>query len=642
MRLQIKRGDIQLSVNVKSQNYTIVFDNEKWKSSGRGSYINFYRKFGSKYLPIMKKFSFAKSIDSQVIEKEDYTAIVCSFTGFRVLGVKYDVTFRTEYRLYDNNKLEFVIGADNEPEKYLHSVLWPRACNRINNGKGESYSVNSYRQGCMIEDKGKTKFFNKFVMTSFPRNINTGDCYTPLYGRVCSDKGYCSYIDNPNDSAIFSSFGRNQSILSAPMFFSSLGALGYERVLHTHLYKKCDYNTFAKEYRKFLIDNGKLVTIKDKIRQNPNVANLIGTPVIHTNIFSKIQPESKAYKKGEDETLHATFEQRAEHFKKFKSLGLDKAYIHLDGWGKLGYDNLHPYVFPPCPQAGGADGMKTLADTCDEIGFIFGVHDQYRDFYTRSIEYDEDKAVKRIDNTSYLCTTWAGGAHNWLCSSFAPYYVDKTYKEFDDLGINVKGAYLDVFSIVLGDECFHKNHRVTRTQSIAYRKECFDLLRNKGLIVCSEEPGCLMVDAIDLVHHAPYCTTPQDNGYSLGIAIPLFNLIYHDCVFMPWGTDGKGGWGIPDDESGELHCALNASTPYFNGFEGTHMETKGGLLSNEIIRERIAKVKRLCELQSKLYDKEMVSHSFLSDDRKIQQCVYSDGTVVTVDFLKNTYNVDAK
>lgn len=637
-KLQVKRECCCLTVNTKTLNCKVEYGGKCYKSDGRGSYINFYRKIGKKYIPIAKKFSFANVKASRIEKTADYTAIICVFSGFRVLGKKYDVTFMLEYRLYDDGKLDFVLSADGEVENRLHSVLWPRALNG-NKREKSAYSVNSYRQGCLTMD-GEGKLLDKFLMTTFPRNVNTGDCYMPLYGRVIDGMGFCSYVDDANDCAIFSSFGKGLSVLSAPMFFASLGKLSYTRIVHTHFYDECDYNTFAKEYRKFLIDGNKLVTIDDKIKSNNNVAKLIGTPVIHTNIYSHIQPESSFYKEGQSEKLYATFDERAAAFTKFKELGLNRAYIHLDGWGELGYDNLHPYVFPPCPKAGGADGMRRLADTADKIGYIFGLHDQYRDFYTRSKVYDADKAVKRIDGTSYLCKTWQGGAHNWLCASFAPEYVERTYKELDELGIKVKGTYLDVFAIVLGDECFSKDHRVTRTESIEYRTKCFDLLRKKGLIVCSEEPGCLMINAIDMVHHAPYNVMPQDGGRSLGISVPLFNLVYHDCVFVPWGNDGLSGWGIPEGESGEVHCALNAGSPYFNGFEGSHMETTGGILPDAEVRKRIEKVNKLCDIQSRLYNKEMVKHEFLSLDKKTQRCTYSDGTVITADFKKNVYNVE--
>lgn len=122
-KLKIGRGNIVLTVNLKSQNYTIEFNGERWQSSGRGSYINFYRRICGKILPIMKKFSFAKKVTGNTVVYEDYSAIECVFRGYRILGLFYDLSIKTEYRLNDNGKIDFIISAQNEDENYLHSVL---------------------------------------------------------------------------------------------------------------------------------------------------------------------------------------------------------------------------------------------------------------------------------------------------------------------------------------------------------------------------------------------------------------------------------------------------------------------------------------------------------------------------------------
>ena len=69
--------------------------------------------------------------------------------------------------------------------------------------------------------------------------------------------------------------------------------------------------------------------------------------------------------------------------RELKSLGVDKLYLHLDGWAEPGYDNNHPDYLPACTEAGGWEGMKELSDTMKELGFMFGIHDQYRDFIKR-------------------------------------------------------------------------------------------------------------------------------------------------------------------------------------------------------------------------------------------------------------------
>ena len=57
--------------------------------------------------------------------------------------------------------------------------------------------------------------------------------------------------------------------------------------------------------------------------------------------------------------------------RKLKEAGLDKVYLHLDGWGNPGYDNQHPDYLPACEAAGGWKGMKFLSDSMEEMGYMF-------------------------------------------------------------------------------------------------------------------------------------------------------------------------------------------------------------------------------------------------------------------------------
>ena len=49
-------------------------------------------------------------------------------------------------------------------------------------------------------------------------------------------------------------------------------------------------------------------------------------------------------------------------------MGVEKLYLHLDGWAQPGYDNCHPDYSPACIEAGGWEGMKELADTMRMCG----------------------------------------------------------------------------------------------------------------------------------------------------------------------------------------------------------------------------------------------------------------------------------
>ena len=330
--------------------------------------------------------------------------------------------------------------------------------------------------------------------------------------------------------------------------------------------------------------------------------------------------------------------------KKLKELGLEKLYIHTDGWGKNGYDNDHPYILPPCKQAGGWNGLKDFADTCRELGYVFALHDQYRDYYYDSPVFDKNKAITNADGSNPYCSIWDGGEHTYLCSSFALDYVKKTYDELAEHNIDVQGAYLDVFAIMQGDECFHEDHSVTREESIAFRAKCFDYLNEKGLIMSSEEPGMQLLNHLALVHHGPHALKPQENGKPIGIPIPLCNLVYHDCIIIPWNWFNN--WGIPKGEDGDLYCALNAGMPYLHPYGnslkkiGTDNRTADiEMMNDEELKKEISRIEPLCNLQERLYNKEMLKHEFLGSYRK-QKTTYSDGTSITIDLDKNTYTID--
>lgn len=624
----MKKSNIKLSINELTGDYEIKHKGFSWVSDGRRPYIILRRKAGNKYISTYRplysalKRTFEYSDDQIVVRLSNYVAF----------GRKLDFTLVLTAKITGYDVVEFSLKAENETGYDIRAVYFPAPFNSKAKGS-KSYHVDAMRQGFLMPDGYKKNILSTIGFEHYLRKINTGDCYMPFWGRVCDGHGFCAIAETPYDACMFSSLGRRNAFVNSVHWCSSLGRLSYERKLRFVFHDKCDYNTIAKDYRSYLIETGQFVSIKDKIRKNKNIEKMIGTPVLHHRIFTNIQPASKFYKKnGENQKLIATFDQRAQQLEKIKEMGQERLYIHTDGWGKLGYDNNHPYILPPCPQAGGWKGLKNLADTCRRLGYIFALHDQYRDFYYTSPVYDKEKAVTRIDGSHPYCSVWDGGEHTFLCASQAPAFVKKTYTELEEHGVDVQGAYLDVFSVVPGDECFHPDHRVTREESIKYRGECFDYLNDKGLIMSSEEPAMQLLDKIALVHHGPYTLRPQEDGQAVGIPVPLGSLVYHDCILIPWNW--WHNWGIPKGENGIMHCALNAGLPYFHPFN----ESETDLISDEALKAEIKEVKDLARIQAKLYNKEMVKHEFVGSF-SCQKATYSDGTVITVDFKNNTYEV---
>jgi hypothetical protein len=144
---------------------------------------------------------------------------------------------------------------------------------------------------------------------------------------------------------------------------------------------------------------------------------------------------------------------------------------------------------------------------------------------------------------------------------------------------------------------------------------------SKGILPSSEEVVDWAMPSLVFCHWAPY---PKADA---GIPVPLLNLVYHDCVIIPWML-GKGEWGTPEGETGFLHALLNGGIGYINPDEGD-------------LAAQAARVNVLGALHERLARLEMVNHEFLSSDRKKQRTLFSDGTAVTVDFESETYEITA-
>lgn len=633
-KIVVKHSGTTLTLLSHNLKYEVERDGFKWETQGRPAHLVLQRKMFGKYCWYYTLFSSALKKSHKAVGN----SIVSTFSGFVVYGKKIPAVFTTTATVKDNGKIDFSIKASYEGECDFKAAYYPAPFNAKEYKKENSYSVEAFRQGVMLPDTFEKNRKQILLLTKYWRKVNTGDAYMPLWGRVCGEYGYSAFADESYDLTLGSCYGKDKALITSSNWLGSLGKLSYERTLHTRFYKGCNYVSMAKDFRKHEMKKGNLITLDDKIKSNPNVAKLIGTPVLHWNLYEHNEPGTVIYKETKIlDKVHHTFDETCEDFKHLKECGLDKVYVHTDGWGNRGYDNLHPYILPPSDKIGGFDGMRRLSETCQDLGYLFGLHDQYRDYYQDSPVYDKEKCVYDVNGKAPYCGIWAGGPHNWLCSKFAKEHVKRTYDELAEQNINIDGTYLDVFGIMAGDECYHKDHRVTRKESIKYRGKCFDMLRKRGLIVSSEELGCQMVKYLDLVHHAPYAVTPQGGGEQVGIPVPFTNLVYHDCVFVPWKCEGKGGWGIPDGDSGKMHCILNAQTPYVNKAmrEGDDLDYK----NDEELTAHINEIKEIASINEKLYNAELLNHEFLDKNYRVQRTTFAGGWQITVDFDKDTYEL---
>ncbi len=451
--------------------------------------------------------------------------------------------------------------------------------------------------------------------------------YMPVWGQFRPEGGYVAIVETPWDGGYGIEYPKGGCTTVRPYWMPSLGRLSYTRSIRlTFLPAGSDYNDMAAVYRRYVEDHGRLVTLRQKAVTHPRIHDLIGSAILHEGIYTHIEPCSAYYNKDNPEANdhYVTFGTRASQLRELKAKGVDAAYLHLDGWGHGGYDNLHPDALPPHEPSGGWEGLAELSRTCKELGYLFGVHDQYRDYYLNAKTYDPNMAVVDMDGHRPLETIWAGGAQELLCATQAPLYVTRNFDAFQRHGVELTGTYLDVFSVVELDECNHPWHRMTRRECAEMRRQCFSQLLARGILISSEEVVDWSMPELIYCHHAPYWLEGfhlDGKRPAMGIPIPLFNLVYHDCVIIPW-SQTVGGWGLPAEDDGFLHCLLNGGAAYLSITAG----------EKEIARNRIAR-----EFQRKVGLSRMLRHSFVGEGYRRQRVEFEGGIAVEVDFEQGTY-----
>lgn len=506
----------------------------------------------------------------------------------------------------------------------LKAAYWPGPM-EFSADSEDWYSVLNVLQGLLLPNNWGTELSSEVNKLNFEGRFCSTAAYMPWWGQVRPEGAYMAICSTPWDGAYEVEHPANGPYTYVtPRWLESMGQISYRRVYEYRFFGKCDYNDLCKCYRQYAREKGLLVTLREKAARCPSVDKLIGSAVVHKGIKTHCSPQSRYYDAEHPELMDSVipFRTRTEQMKRLKALGLEKVYLHLDGWGDPGYDNKHPDYLPPCEAAGGWEGMQELSDTMRECGYMFGIHDQYRDYYFDAPTFDERFACRNPDGSIPDHAIWAGGRQSLLCTSQAPFYVKRNFEELLCHGIHLEAAYLDVFTCNEGDECVHPWHRMTRRECFEYRKSCFDYLLSRNILPSSEEVVDWSMPSLVFAHYGPYdFMLCKPDAPRKGIPVPLFNLVYHDCVILPWMMD-RGG----KDGDYMLYALLNGGAAY--------LDCEAEDLSGEIQRYRT-----VAALQEQVAKCEMLRHEFLDGGFRRERAVYSDGTAVTIDHDAQTWTV---
>lgn len=608
--------------------FTITHEGDSWN-------------WGEEFRPRMEceegtiYFADAKKISHEEWKTGIGHGILSHFEGFELNGADAGIAFDTIVWIEEVSGDVFFewVPLSTETVK-VKSVYWPGYM-EFDEKKDSWYTLLNWQQGLLVPNTWKTAV-DKVVFDGF---MGTAGAYMPWFGQVKDRAGYIAICEQPWNAAYYTEHPAEGPYTHVGIRWEpSLGKMDYRRVMKYSFVKDCDYNDLCKIYRNYVIEKGRFKSLAEKAVKTPSIDQLIGSAFLHKGIKTQVMTNSDFYDaENPDKNNHLTpFSVRTEEIKKFHELGVEKLYLHLDGWAEPGYDNQHPDYLPACEKAGGWKAMKELSDTMHECGYLFGIHDQYRDYYYAAKTFDENFATRLADGTIPSHARWAGGPQTYLCATQAPFYVKRNFTEIMDNGIKLDCAYLDVFTCNEGDECSHPWHKMTRRECYEYRNACFEYLLSKGILPSSEEVNDWAIPSLVFCHYAPYdFMLDRPGSPKKGIPVPLFNLVYHDCLIEPWMMDK-----VSEEEDYMLYAVLNGGAPYLVR-DGAYQNTDGSFAGGvEIsIEDQIKRCKVVSDLHEKVAKCEMVRHEMVDGNPEVQRTTFADGTVVTVDFQAQTYQI---
>lgn len=456
---------------------------------------------------------------------------------------------------------------------------------------------------------------------------NLIECWSmSWWGFQKGDAAMMLIVETPDDAAYQFDHPPGGPTTIGPRWRHSLGRFRYSRRLRMCFFRKGNYVTLAKRYRRYVANSGKLVLLKEKIYQRPIVKRLIGAPLTRQSILMNIKVGSNAYEEARRRgrpsfDLHS-FSERAEQFRRLKSQGLPRLTVCLTGWPRCGYDRQHPDELPPTPAAGGWEGMQQLQKTCNDLGYLFTLHDQYRDYHLHAPSYNPEFALHEETTTGpagifpgtrfggykvghlAFINHWSSGVFTYMSPWLMLGHMEKNYRAMCAHGIRPDGVYLDVFGYVPPDQDFNPRWPATRTDSMGQRAACCNWGRENLGVVGTEAGADWIVPHVDF-------TAPEPQGKC--IPVPLYELVYHDAVLTPYS---------PQDSYGVLAAGLP--------------ETYG----DELAGGGSPQLRSMCDLNERFALKEMVNHEYLDQNRRSERTTFADGASVTMDWTTKKFIVD--
>ena len=383
----------------------------------------------------------------------------------------------------------------------------------------------------------------------------------------------------PGSQIVSTSFTLKKSAKSIRLIFLGKGGAG----------------TIGQAYIKEAKEKGWYSNWDEKINKNPGTAKLLGASNIKLwSCFARFMNAESTQERGRAMTW--TFDeaaQVAEHIK--NDLKIDKALFILGGWTTTGYDNQHPDILPVAPACGGNEALADCSKRVKGLGYLFCFHDNYQDMYADAPSFSEEYIMRDARGNLLRGGVWNGGLAYITCSKKALELAKRRQTNLPEVKklFDPTAYFIDTTFAAGLIECHSPDHPLTKWDDMKYKQELGDYSRSLFGIFGSEDgkewavPHSEFFEGIGGVSGRYY----HNQGLLAsvgGIEIPLFSMVYHDCIAIY----GKYGYDWSSAADYVLYHLSGGYTLHYHSL-GAHLywksEKAGALPITPFIKEVVQK-----------------------------------------------------
>ncbi len=481
-------------------------------------------------------------------------------------------------------------------ETWIREVYYPRSF--VHSASAHAYTLLPLQQGVMLsgdwpEDIREDRA--RHLLRVWAWQAVTG----PWWGHIDEGgAGYLAIMDTPDDTEFDFDHPAGGPTRIAPYWTTSWEAFRYQRRMIYRFFPRADHAKIALAYRDYCKRIGRWRSLEEKRLEKPQIDKLRGA--IRLRIRAVL--------------THLGGDEIRREFRTFDEIGRvidetvaanpgESIHFTLAGWQTLGYDHAHPAACPPNEEAGGWEGMRRLSELAARHDILFGVHDQYRDFYLSSPFWSEERTRKDSRRDSPRHAYWAGGTQSILCPALMLDFIKMNVQQLRDQKIKLNATYQDVLTAIALEECFDERHPLTRTGCREARFAIFDYYRELGWVIASESAADWAAPGVDYfnVHWAG--RRGEDGLEPLGVPVPLFGLVFHDSTVLL------------TRRTPPLICALSG------------------------VNTMRAEDRLLRRLHAATAYMPLTASRLLSDDGMRQESVFGDSVRVVADLAEQTYEI---